>query len=157
MWPHAIPLFIPLPWQPEKLEISFYPRWTSATCSVTYWLLLKAHIEHSYKEYLQYKFSEATPDCFSGSLKRCVVPHRSHVHASSMIALQRSFLKSAQCMRDRFEKRSFKAVDTQIQYVDNMHNYCCPSLHCLRNTSCAESKLHPVYQCWNLTATNTQA
>lgn len=66
-------------------------------------------------------------------------------------------------MRDLFENWSFKAEDKQKQYEDNMHNYCCrrllppEPLDCLRNTSCAESELHPAYQCWNLTATNTQA
>lgn len=80
-----------------------------------------------------------------------------------MIIFQHTFLKSTQHMCDQFEKGSRKLGRQEIQYEDNMHNYCCRQLcppeplHCLRNTSCAESKLHPAYQCWNLTATNTQA
>lgn len=45
-----------------------------------------------------------------------------------IIVFQHTFLKSAQCMRDLFEKWSFKVGDKQIQYVDNMHNYCCQHL-----------------------------
>lgn len=63
-------------------------------------------------------------------------------------------------MCDLFHSWSFKTEDKLKQYDDNMHNYCCRQLSpqspymCLRNTSCA--KIHPAYQCWNLTVTNTQ-